>query len=70
MRIKINDEKKDTVNYIATILEIGAMVLVIIIGIVFLKDRIEDAAYQDGYKDGYEQGEKSSVYIQEYRERS
>ena len=70
MKIRINDEKKDTVNYIATILEIGAMVLVIIIGIVFLKDRIENAAYQEGYKDGYEQGEKSSVYIQEYRERS
>lgn len=70
MKIKINDENKEKLAIIATIVEIAAMIMVVIVGLVYLNNMAGTNAYNDGYKDGYEQGEKTSTYIRQQVERS
>ena len=70
MKIKINDENKEKLTIIATIVEIAAMIMVVIVGLVYLNNMAGTNAYNDGYKDGYEQGEKTSTYIRQQVERS
>ena len=70
MIIKINDENKEKLAIIATIVEIAAMIMVVIVGLVYLNNMAGTNAYNDGYKDGDEQGEKTSTYIRQQVERS
>ena len=70
MKIKVTSESKEKLNFVATIMEIIAMAMLIIMGFVYLNNMAGTNAYNDGYKDGYEQGEKTSTYIRQQVERS